>query len=214
MRTREVFGVSVLLSLSILLMMFLGGCECCKKKEPCPKKDACPKKACVKKTSWQTARHTTKSQMKYADSGTKVADKDIIETAAHAKKFKTLIRALEAAELTSVLKEKGPFTVFAPNDKAFAKLPAGTLEDLLKPENKAKLQKILKYHVIPGKVTADDIKAQKRIQTLAGQPIRLMMKDDVLWVDNGRVLMANVPAANGVIHIIDVVLTPEAKTAK
>jgi uncharacterized surface protein with fasciclin (FAS1) repeats len=207
MRTREVFGVSVLLSLSIMLMLFLGGCECCKKKEPCPP----TKEACPKKTSCPTARYGAKTPMRYADSGTAVGNKDIIDTAAKARNFKVLLRLLEAAELTSALKEKGPFTVFAPNDKAFSKLPAGTLEDLLKPENKARLQKILKYHVLAGKVLADDIKAQKRIGTLAGQPIRLTMKDGVLWADNGRVLMANLPAENGVIHVVDVVLMPPSE---
>ncbi len=198
MKTKEVFGVSILLSLSIMLMMILSGCECCKKKEPCPpKKAACP-----------TSKCPAKGQMTYADSGTTVAKKDIIETATDARKFRTLIKALDAAELTKILKEKGPFTVFAPNDKAFGKLAVGTLDDLLKPENKARLQRILKYHVISGKIMAIDITGKKSFKTLEGQPIRLVMKDKILWADNGRVLTANMHATNGVIHVIDTVLMP------
>jgi len=133
---------------------------------------------------------------------------DIVETAVSAGSFKTLAAALKAADLVDTLKGNGPFTVFAPTDEAFAKLPAGTLENLLKPENKAKLAAILTYHVVPGKVMAADIKPGK-VKTVNGSEVTLTMEDGKVKVNEAKVVKADVETSNGVIHVIDTVLIPE-----
>jgi uncharacterized surface protein with fasciclin (FAS1) repeats len=136
-------------------------------------------------------------------------EKDIVDTAAGAGKFQTLVTAVKAAGLVETLKGAGPFTVFAPTDEAFAKLPKGTVEDLLKPENKAKLAAILTYHVIPGKVMAADIKGKKtNVKTVQGSEIAVDATDGVK-VDNATVTTADVATSNGVIHIIDTVVMPK-----
>jgi len=123
--------------------------------------------------------------------------------------FDTLVVALEAADLISTLKGDGPFTVFAPTDKAFAKLPAGTLADLLKPENKSKLQSILTYHVIPEQVMAADVAALTEAKTVNGA--NLMVKSDTgkVMVDNAQVIKSDIICSNGVIHVIDTVVMPQ-----
>jgi len=140
------------------------------------------------------------------------ADKDIVQTAAAAGSFSTLAAALNAAGLVDALKGKGPFTVFAPTDEAFAKLPAGTLEMLLKPENKEKLAAILKFHVIPGTVYADQAAAlTKSPKTLQGTAFTIMAKDGVKIGNSNAmasVVAADIEASNGVIHVIDTVLLP------
>ena len=136
------------------------------------------------------------------------ASKDIVDTAVGAGKFNTLAAALKAAGLVETLKGKGPFTVFAPTDEAFAKLPKGTVESLLKPENKDKLIAILTYHVVAGKAEAKDVAGLTFAQTVNGQRIDLKSKDGKVWVDNAQVIMADVSASNGVIHVIDTVLMP------
>ena len=133
---------------------------------------------------------------------------DIVETAVSAGSFKTLAAALKAADLVETLKGTGPFTVFAPTDEAFAKLPAGTLENLLKPENKAKLAAILTYHVVPGKVMAADIKPGK-VKTVNGSEVALTMADGKVKVNEAKVVKADIETSNGVIHVIDAVLIPE-----
>jgi len=136
------------------------------------------------------------------------AAKDIVDTAVAAGSFKTLVAAVQAADLVETLKSAGPFTVFAPTDEAFAKLPAGTVEDLLKPENKAKLAAILTYHVIPGKVMAADIAGKKlNVKTVQGSELAIDATNGVK-VNNASVITADVAASNGVIHIIDTVLMP------
>lgn len=136
-------------------------------------------------------------------------EKDIVDTAVGAGKFETLVTAVKAAGLVETLKGKGPFTVFAPTDEAFAKLPKGTVEDLLKPENKAKLAAILTYHVIPGKVMAADIKGKKtNVKTVQGSELAVDATNGVK-VDNATVTTADVAASNGVIHIIDTVVMPK-----
>ena len=135
------------------------------------------------------------------------ADKDIVDTAVAAGSFKTLAAALQAAGLVDTLKSKGPFTVFAPTDEAFAKLPKGTLETLLKPENKAKLAAILTYHVVAGEVLAKDVKTGAAV-TVNGQRIELVAKDGKVTVDGAKVTAADVKASNGVIHVIDTVILP------
>lgn len=133
---------------------------------------------------------------------------DIVDTAKSTGMFKTLTAALDAAGKTTMLKEAGPYTVFAPNDEAFAKLPKGTVEDLLKPENKEKLGKILAYHVIEGKVMAADVKTMKA-KTANGAELDVKVKPDgTVMVNDAKVIKTDVPASNGVIHVIDKVLMP------
>lgn len=141
-------------------------------------------------------------------------EKDIVDTAAGAGSFNTLVTAVKAAGLVDTLKGPGPFTVFAPTDEAFAKLPKGTLDDLLKPENKAKLTAILTYHVVPGKVMAADVVKMKKAKTLEGSYIKIKVKADKVMVNNAKVVKTDVMASNGVIHVIDAVLMPPAKKMK
>ena len=133
---------------------------------------------------------------------------DIVDTAV-AGKFKTLVTALEAADLVGTLRGPGPFTVFAPTDEAFAKLPPGTLQALLKPENKARLQSILTYHVVPGKVTAQDVVKLDSAKTVDGRTLTIKTMNGTVMVNNARVTKADIEAGNGVIHVIDTVLLPE-----
>lgn len=134
---------------------------------------------------------------------------NIVDTAVAAGNFKTLVAAVQAAGLAETLKMDGPFTVFAPTDEAFAKLPAGTLEDLLKPENKTKLQNILKYHVVPGSYKASDVMGIDSAPTVLGQKVAISHKNGMVMVDNAKVIAADVMASNGVIHVIDTVILPE-----
>ncbi len=136
---------------------------------------------------------------------------DVVDTAIKAGSFNTLVAAITAVCLVDTLKGKGPFTVFAPTDEAFAKLPKGIIEDLLKPENKATLISILTYHVLSGKVMSKDIagKAMKA-KTVQGAEVAVDATRDVM-VDKAKVTTADIPATNGVIHVIDSVLMPPAK---
>ncbi len=138
--------------------------------------------------------------------------KDIVQTAINAGKFNTLAKALTAAGLVETLQGKGPFTVFAPTDDAFAKLPAATLTDLLKPENKQKLTDILTYHVVSGRVTAADVSKITEADTVNGQQIKINTTSGVK-INDATVTTADVEASNGVIHIIDSVLLPPAAAA-
>jgi uncharacterized surface protein with fasciclin (FAS1) repeats len=134
---------------------------------------------------------------------------DVVDTAISAGSFKTLVAAVQAAGLVATLKGTGPFTVFAPTDEAFAKLPAGTVEDLLKPENKAKLVAILTYHVVPGKVMAADVGGKETMaKSVEGSEIDINGMDGVM-VDNAKVIQADIAADNGVIHVIDTVIMPK-----
>ena len=135
--------------------------------------------------------------------------KDIVDTAAAAGDFKTLAAALQAAGLVTTLKGAGPFTVFAPTDQAFAKLPAGTVEDLLKPENKQKLISILTYHVIAGDVMAKDVVKLHEAKTVNGQEVKIMVESGNVMVDNSTVTKTDIECTNGVIHVIDSVLMPK-----
>ncbi len=132
---------------------------------------------------------------------------DIVAVAMASGKFKTLSAALKAAGLVETLQGTGPFTVFAPTDEAFAKLPKDTLDELLMPENKKKLAAILTYHVLAGKVMAADVKTMKA-KTVNGQSLDVKVEDGKVTVDKAKVIMADVPASNGVIHAIDAVLMP------
>jgi uncharacterized surface protein with fasciclin (FAS1) repeats len=135
--------------------------------------------------------------------------KDIVDTAVSAGSFNTLAQALQAAGLVDTLKGKGPFTVFAPTDAAFAKLPAGTLETLLKPENKAKLTRILTYHVVPGSVTASDVVKLKSTKAVSGDLISITASGGAVKVNDASVIKTDVRASNGVIHVIDTVILPK-----
>ena len=132
---------------------------------------------------------------------------DIVATAKSTGTFKTLVAALDAADKTSMLQEKGPYTVFAPTDEAFAELPAGTVDSLLKPENKEKLGKILAYHVMKGKVMAADVKTMKA-PTANGADLNVKVNGSKVMVNDAKVVKADVAASNGVIHVIDKVLMP------
>jgi uncharacterized surface protein with fasciclin (FAS1) repeats len=137
------------------------------------------------------------------------APADIVDTAVAAGSFTTLATALKAADLVATLKGPGPFTVFAPTDEAFAKLPPGTLESLLKPENKAKLAGILTYHVVSGKVTAADVVKLTSAKTVNGQSVKVTVDGGKVKVNDANVVKTDVAASNGVIHVIDTVLLPK-----
>ncbi|MFD1329962.1 fasciclin domain-containing protein [Mycoplana ramosa] len=136
------------------------------------------------------------------------AEKDIVDTAVGAGQFKTLAAALDAAGLVTTLKGAGPFTVFAPTDEAFAKLPAGTVEDLLKPENKQKLVDVLTYHVVAGKVMAADVGKLKEAKTVNGKAIGIQVDGSSVKINDANVTAADIGTSNGVIHVIDTVLLP------
>ena len=136
-------------------------------------------------------------------------NKDIVETAMAAGSFTTLAKALKAADLVDTLKGQGPFTVFAPTDEAFAKLPAGTLNDLLKPENKQKLQRILTYHVVPGRVSSTDVVKLRTAKAVSGDTIDITANGGTVRVDSARVVKTDIAASNGVIHVIDTVIIPD-----
>ncbi len=139
--------------------------------------------------------------------------KDIVDTAAGADNFKTLVAAVKAAGLVDTLKGEGPFTVLAPTDEAFAKLPEGTVESLLKPENKDKLVAILKYHVIPAKAMAADVVQLdgKDVKTVEGSSAKVAVKDGAVTINGAKVVKTDIECTNGVIHVIDTVLLPPAK---
>ena len=141
--------------------------------------------------------------------GSTVATKDIVDTAVSAGNFKTLTAALDAAGLVETLKGKGPFTVFAPTDAAFAKLPEGTVKSLLKPENKQKLTSILTYHVVAGNVKAADVIKLTSAKTLNGQPVTIKTVGGKVMINNATVVKADIATSNGTIHVIDTVLMPK-----
>jgi uncharacterized surface protein with fasciclin (FAS1) repeats len=134
--------------------------------------------------------------------------RDIVDTAVAAGSFTTLAKALEAAGLVETLKGAGPFTVFAPTDDAFAKLPPGTLETLLKPENRAKLKRILTYHVVPGRVMAADVVKLHSAKAVSGDTMAIATHGSGVTVDNAHVVKTDIAATNGVIHVIDAVILP------
>jgi uncharacterized surface protein with fasciclin (FAS1) repeats len=134
--------------------------------------------------------------------------KDIVDTAAAAGSFTTLAKALTAADLVATLKGPGPFTVFAPTDDAFAKLPAGTLDNLLKPENKAMLRRVLTYHVVPGEVMAADVVKVSSAEAVSGDTLSIKVSGGTVMVGKARVVKTDIAASNGVIHVLDTVLLP------
>jgi uncharacterized surface protein with fasciclin (FAS1) repeats len=146
-----------------------------------------------------TAEHHKDAEMKQAD---------IVHVAAGNEDFSTLVAAIQAAELVDALTGEGPFTVFAPTNEAFAKLPAGTVEDLLKPENKDKLVAILTYHVVAGKVVAADVVTLTEATTLEGSTVVISASDAGVKINGANVIATDIEASNGVIHVIDTVLIP------
>ncbi|WP_114749307.1 fasciclin domain-containing protein [Pleomorphovibrio marinus] len=139
----------------------------------------------------------------------KNADMDIVELASATDFLSTLVAAVEAGDLVDVLKGDGPYTVFAPTDEAFSKLPDGTLETLLAPENKDQLIQILTYHVIPEKITSGDLRDGAKVKTVQGQEVTISLKDGKAMVNNAEVTAADIEATNGVVHVIDSVILPE-----
>lgn len=136
--------------------------------------------------------------------------KDIVDTAVAAGQFTTLAAALQAADLVDTLKGDGPFTVFAPTDAAFAKLPEGTIESLLKPENRDQLVAILTYHVVAGKVEAADVVKLDEAKTVNGQDVRITVAGNAVQVNDANVIKTDIEASNGVIHVIDTVIIPSS----
>jgi uncharacterized surface protein with fasciclin (FAS1) repeats len=146
-----------------------------------------------------------------AGAATAAPPQDIVDTAVAAGSFNTLVAAVKAAGLVDTLKGPGPFTVFAPNDQAFSKLPEGTVDSLLKPENQEKLRAILTYHVVAGKLTSKQIAHMTSAQTVEGGRITFKTMNGEVMVDGAKVIQADIPASNGVIHVIDTVLMPPGK---
>ena len=149
------------------------------------------------------------SVLTFASTGSmdKMGKKSIVETAVSAGQFKTLVTAVKAADLVEVLSGPGPFTVFAPTDDAFAKLPVGTVEALL--QNKEQLKAVLTYHVVAGKVMASDVVNLKSAATVNGQQVTIKVKGETVMVDNAKVVMTDIECTNGVIHVIDTVILPK-----
>jgi len=140
---------------------------------------------------------------------TATAEKTIVETAASLDQFSTLVAAVKAAGLAETLSGEGPFTVFAPTNDAFAALPDGTVESLLKPENKEKLVSILTYHVVPGSVMAKDVVELDSAKTVQGSTVDIQVKNGKVMIDKATVVKTDVKCSNGVIHVIDKVILPE-----
>jgi len=139
--------------------------------------------------------------------------KNIVQNAVNSKDHTTLVAAVKAAGLVETLESKGPFTVFAPTNTAFGKLPAGTVDTLVKPENKATLTKILTYHVVPGKLAASDLKDGMKLKTAEGEQLSVKLQDGKVWIVDAKggtsmVTISNVNQSNGVIHVVDTVLMP------
>jgi uncharacterized surface protein with fasciclin (FAS1) repeats len=134
---------------------------------------------------------------------------DIVDTAVAAGKFNTLVAAVKAAGLVDTLKGPGPFTVFAPTDEAFAKLPAGTVEDLLKPENANKLRAILTYHVVPGELDASQVTGIKSATTVEGDKVKFSAMDGNVMINDAHVVQPDIRTSNGIVHVIDTVILPK-----
>jgi len=143
------------------------------------------------------------------EAGCGTCDKTVVQNATNTASFTTLVAAVQAAGLAEKLSGPGPFTVFAPTNEAFSKLPPGTLEELLKPENKAKLVSVLTYHVVPGNVKAKDVVKLKEATTVAGSDVAIVVKNGVIMIDGAKVVQTDITSSNGVIHVIDAVILPK-----
>jgi uncharacterized surface protein with fasciclin (FAS1) repeats len=149
------------------------------------------------------------SQAAHHEGGHEMAEMTIVEVAAGNSDFSTLVAAVKAAGLVDVLSGEGPYTVFAPTNAAFAKLPAGTVESLLKPENKDQLIAVLTYHVVSGKVMAADVVALESAETVQGESVSISVSDSGVMVDSANIVMTDIEASNGVVHVIDRVILPQ-----
>lgn len=168
----------------------------------------CSKDA-TKESTMASANTTAAETANEAESTmSEATELDIVTVAATAGDFNTLVTAVKAAGLVETLQGEGPFTVFAPTDEAFSKLPAGTVESLLLPENKDRLVAILTYHVVPGEVLAADVVKLSSANTVEGQPVSISADDEGVRVNDANVIKTDVMASNGVIHVIDTVLIP------
>lgn len=156
----------------------------------------------------EKAGSETKEMEKPGSDSKMAAKADIVDTAVSAGKFSTLVAAVKAAGLVETLKGAGPFTVFAPNDAAFGKLPLNAVQDLLKPENKEKLTSILTYHVVAGKVMAADVVKLTEAKTVNGKTVTIKVSDDGVMLDSAKVIKTDIECGNGVIHVIDSVIMP------
>lgn len=164
----------------------------------------------VKKTTENTPKQDVQNSGGQSNVVDDVSAKDVVKIAAGSKDHTTLVTALKAAELIDVLSNAGPFTVFAPTNAAFDKLPAGTVEDLLKPENKAKLTDILQHHVAVAVYTADILQDGQSLSMVDGTNTKITKKDGVIFIDKAKVI-ASIKATNGIVHVIDEVLLPPSK---
>jgi transforming growth factor-beta-induced protein len=159
--------------------------------------------------SFAMAMDRSKTDLVDAAHAKSLKQMDIVDTAVDAGTFTTLASALAAADLITTLKGEGPFTVFAPTDAAFAKLPPETLADLLKPENKSKLQEILTYHVVPGKLMASDVVSMNGAKTVNGEDLKITTDMGKVMIDNAQVTQTDIQCSNGIIHVIDTVIMPQ-----
>ena len=157
----------------------------------------------------QSGKQCPLTQKTVATSAEMNEEKDIVDTAVGAEDFSTLVAAVKAAGLVETLKGDGPFTVFAPTNAAFAKLPEETVKELLKPENKEKLVAILTYHVVPGNVMAKDVVKLDSAKTAQGSKVMIKVEGDKVMVNNANVIKTDIKCANGVIHVIDTVILPK-----
>lgn len=170
----------------------------------------CSKEDGTKKTTDKKSDNTTQTLGGQSNVKDDVSEKDIVKIAVGSKDHSTLVKALQAAELVDVLSNAGPFTVFAPTNAAFDKLPAGTLDDLLKPENKQKLTDILQHHVAVAVYTTDMLQDGQIINMVDGTNAKITKKDGTIMIDKGKI-SASVKASNGMVHIIDEVVLPPSK---
>ena len=168
----------------------------------------CPHAAAQRAKAQQNAHHQVKFVVTHQDE-TAVAAKDIVDTAVGAGQFQTLVAAAQAAGLVETLKSEGPFTILAPSDDAFAKIPKEAIESLLLPENKEKLAKILTYHVVAGKVMSTDVVKLESAKTVQGQEVAITVNDDGVMFNKSKLVKADIECSNGVIHVIDTVLFPK-----
>ena len=192
----------VIVSLLVAGALFLAACA--------PQATPAPISAVVEPTVEELAMPEPIATPEPAAKVDAMIENDIVDTAVADGRFTTLAAALEAAGLIDTLKSEGPFTVFAPTDDAFAKLPAGTVESLLLPENLEKLQQILLYHVVPGKLIAADVPYTKTAETAAGIPVRFTVVDGKAYINDAEIVLTDIVTANGVIHVIDSVILPPA----
>jgi uncharacterized surface protein with fasciclin (FAS1) repeats len=165
--------------------------------------------ACNNEGEKKPAEDTTATKVEEPAPAPAEAPKDVVDVAIASADHTTLVSAVQAAGLVETLKGAGPFTVFAPTNAAFNALPAGTVEDLLKPEKKAELTSILTYHVVPGAIKAADLKDGQKVKTVQGAELTVSIKDGKVMIDGANVTAADLTASNGVIHVIDAVVTPK-----